>query len=173
MSTLHETHPADANDNTGAEALLGDPENRREVISRPRSKDGRAGTYIVALLSAGGLSAAVLYFTGLVQCWMFLGGADPAAWWNGAIESQDLSPDPGPAGLNCTACISAAPLAFQGCPFGAIGFYVLAGFAAAVPNFILCAALVALCAARSKIANARRQPPRRIRSTLSTPGNAQ
>lgn len=170
MPTQPDT-PRGANDNIETETLL-----RAADKSRPYPGDTNAvhaGACIIALLFAVGLSTAVLYFTGLTQCWMLLGGADPAAWWNDAIENQDLNPDPGPQSINCTTCISAAPLVFQGCPFGEIGFYVLAGFAAAVPNFILCAVLVALCAARSKFAEAGRRPFRQIWRNLSPPSSAQ
>ncbi len=129
----------------------------------------RACAYMTVLLAAVSLSAAVFYFTGLTQCWMLLGGADPAAWWNDAIENQDLGPNSGPQVANCSVCISAAPLVFQGCPFDEIGFYVLSGFAAAVPNFILCVLLVALCAARGRLAEVGRRPFKRIWGGLSPP----
>lgn len=137
----------------------------------PRAVVRGVGACALALLAAAGLSAAVLYFTGLTQCWMLLGGADPAAWWGDAVENQDLSP--GLQGTNCTACISAAPLVLQGCPFDEIGFYLLAGAAAAVPNFILCAVLVALCAARGKIADSGRGASRPVWGTLAPPGGVQ
>lgn len=171
MPTQPDMPPRGAKDNIETEALLRGPSKSRPYLEDTGAV--RAGACLIALLFATGLSTAVLYFTGLTQCWMLLGGADPAAWWNDAAENQDPNPGPGPQSINCTTCISAAPLVFQGCPFGEIGFYVLAGFAAAVPNFILCAVLVALCAARSKIAEVGQRPFRHIRGSLSPPSSAQ
>jgi len=169
MPTTSDMTLRGTNDETETTPFLGAPPSKRS------EKVGaiRASACLIALLLAAGLSTAVLYFTGLTQCWMLLGGADPAAWWNDAVENQDLGPGPEPRDTNCTVCFSAAPPVFRGCPFDEIGFYLLAGFAAAVPNFILCAVLVALCAARGRIAEAGRRPLRQIWRGPPPPGNMQ
>ncbi len=146
--------PCEKNTNDAETAML-----LSSAPTKPKNSiSTHASACVLTLLIAAGLSTAVLYFTGLVQCWMLLGGADPAAWWNDAVENQDLGSASELQSTNCSVCISAAPLVFQGCPFDEVGFYILSGFAAAVPNFILCAVLVSLCMfnVRGRIAQVRR-----------------